>query len=114
MDSDIRSAGEARSAPLLLAELVFLAIVPSKRSSPEAKRNNTPVCVGYTQRFRKRYLLAKQSVVAGNLGDVIMALGKIYVTRAVGEAVARRSPNTTPSINTLTYMVDLILWYMEG
>jgi len=43
-----------------------------------------------------------------------MALGKIYVTRAVGEAVARRSPNTTPSINTLTYMVDLILWYMEG
>ena len=79
-----------------------------------AKRNNTPVFVGYTQRFRKRYLLAKQSVVAGNLGDVIMALGKIYVTRAVGEAVARRSPNTTPSINTLTYMVDLILWYMEG
>ena len=52
--------------------------------------------------------------IAGNLGDVIMALGKIYVTRAVGEAVARRSPNTTPSINTLTYMVDLILWYMEG
>ena len=51
---------------------------------------------------------------AGQLGDVIMALGKIYVTRAVGEAVARRSPNTTPSINTLTYMVDLILWYMEG
>ena len=43
-----------------------------------------------------------------------MALGKIYVTRAVGEAVAQRSPNTTPSINTLTYMVDLILWYMEG
>jgi predicted dehydrogenase len=43
-----------------------------------------------------------------------MALGKIYVTRAVGEAVAGRSPNTTPSINTGTYMVDLILWYMEG
>ena len=43
-----------------------------------------------------------------------MAMGKIYVTRAVGEAVASRSPNTTPSINTLTYMVDLILWYMEG
>ncbi|MED5579383.1 MAG: Gfo/Idh/MocA family oxidoreductase [Nitrospinota bacterium] len=79
-----------------------------------ANKNNTSVFVGYTQRFRKRYLLAKQSVESGNLGDVIMALGKIYVTRAVGEAVARRSPNTTPSINTLTYMVDLILWYMEG
>ena len=32
----------------------------------------------------------------------------------MGEAVARRSPNTTPSINTLTCMVDLILWYLEG
>jgi predicted dehydrogenase len=70
--------------------------------------------VGYTQRFRRRYLLAKQSAMAGQLGDIVMAMGKIYVTRAVGEAVARRSPNTTPSINTLTYMVDLILWYMEG
>ena len=100
--------------PVLIEKPFVLSLDEADDIIETAKKNSTPVFVGYTQRFRKRYLLAKQSVDAGNLGDVIMALGKIYVTRAVGEAVARRSPNTTPSINTLTYMVDLILWYMEG
>ena len=80
----------------------------------KAGASGADVFIGYTQRFRKEYLLAKESASRGQLGDIVMALGKIYVTRAVGEAVASRSPNTTPSINTLTYMVDLILWYMEG
>ena len=53
MDSDIRSAVESRSAPLLLAELVFLAIVPSKRSSPEAKRNNIPPAISRSVAIRK-------------------------------------------------------------
>lgn len=80
----------------------------------KAEKTGADVFIGYTQRFRRKYLLAKQATNSGQLGDLIMALGKIYVTRAVGEAVARRSPNTTPSINTLTYLVDLILWYFEG
>jgi myo-inositol 2-dehydrogenase / D-chiro-inositol 1-dehydrogenase len=80
----------------------------------KADKSGADVFVGYTQRFRKQYLLAKESAARGHLGDIVMAMGKIYVTRAVGEAVASRSPNTTPSVNTLTYMVDLILWYMEG
>lgn len=100
--------------PVLIEKPFVLSLEEADDIIAIAKRNESPVFIGYTQRFRKRYLLAKQSVVSGQLGDVVMALGKIYVTRAVGEAVARRSPNTTPSINTLTYMVDLILWYMEG
>lgn len=100
--------------PVLIEKPFVLNLDEADDIIATAKQNESPAYIGYTQRFRKRYLLAKQSVDAGQLGDVIMALGKIYVTRAVGEAVARRSPNTTPSINTLTYMVDLILWYMEG
>src|SRR5690606_36494578 len=79
----------------------------------KAGGNGAGVFIGYTQRFRRRFLLAKQAASAGQLGDIVMAMGKIYVTRAVGEAVASRSPNTTPQINTGTYIVDLILWYME-
>jgi predicted dehydrogenase len=100
--------------PVLIEKPFVLNLAEADDIIAIAKENSSLVFVGYTQRFRKRYLLAKQSVEAGHLGDVVMALGKIYVTRAVGEAVAKRSPNTTPSINTLTYMVDLILWYMEG
>ncbi len=100
--------------PVLIEKPFVLDLEEADDIVATAKQSDCPVYVGYTQRFRRRYLLAKQSVAAGQLGDIVTALGKIYVTRAVGEAVARRSPNTTPSINTLTYMVDLILWYMEG
>ena len=100
--------------PVLIEKPFVLNLDEADDIIAKAKQNGSLAFVGYTQRFRKRYLLAKESVEAGHLGDVVMAFGKIYVTRAVGEAVARRSPNTTPSINTLTYMVDLILWYMEG
>ena len=100
--------------PVLIEKPFVLNLDEADDIIATSKKNNSLVFVGYTQRFRRRFLLAKQSVIEGHLGDVVMALGKIYVTRAVGEAVARRSPNTTPSINTLTYMVDLILWYMEG
>jgi myo-inositol 2-dehydrogenase/D-chiro-inositol 1-dehydrogenase len=100
--------------PVLIEKPFVLNLQEADDILTKAEKNRTDVFVGYTQRFRRRYLLAKQAAAAGQLGNIIMAMGKIYVTRAVGEAVARRSPNTTPSINTLTYMVDLILWYMEG
>ncbi len=100
--------------PVLVEKPFVLDLQEADDVLAKARRSGSEIFVGYTQRFRRRYLLAKQAVHAGQLGDLVMAMGKIYVTRAVGEAVARRSPNTTPSINTLTYMVDLILWYMEG
>ncbi len=100
--------------PVLIEKPLVLDLDEADDILAKAKASGTEIFVGYTQRFRRRYLLAKQTALAGQLGDIVMAMGKIYVTRAVGEAVARRSPNTTPSINTLTYMVDLILWYMEG
>ncbi len=100
--------------PVLIEKPFVLDLEEADDILAKAKASGAEIFVGYTQRFRRRYLLAKQTALAGQLGDIVMAMGKIYVTRAVGEAVARRSPNTTPSINTLTYMVDLILWYMEG
>ncbi len=100
--------------PVLIEKPFVLDLDEADDILAKAEASGTEIFVGYTQRFRRRYLLAKQAAQAGQLGNIVMAMGKIYVTRAVGEAVARRSPNTTPSINTLTYLVDLILWYMEG
>ncbi len=100
--------------PVLIEKPFVLDLDEADDILTKADESGAEIFVGYTQRYRRRFLLAKQAAFAGQLGDIVMALGKIYVTRAVGEAVAKRSPNTTPSINTLTYMVDLILWYMEG
>jgi myo-inositol 2-dehydrogenase/D-chiro-inositol 1-dehydrogenase len=100
--------------PVLIEKPFVLSLDEADDIIAKAGGNGAGVFIGYTQRYRKRFLHAKHAAATGQLGDIVMALGKIYVTRAVGEAVAGRSPNTTPSINTGTYMVDLILWYMEG
>ncbi|MFT6497570.1 MAG: Gfo/Idh/MocA family protein [Alphaproteobacteria bacterium] len=99
---------------VLIEKPFVLDLDEADRILNKAKETGAEIFVGYTQRFRRKFLLAKEAVRRGQLGDIVFAMGKIYVTRAVGEAVAARSPNTTPSINTGTYLVDLMLWYMEG
>ena len=69
---------------------------------------------GFTQRFRRKFLLIKESVDKGYLGEITAATSKIYLTQAVGRAVISRAGTTTPAINTLTYSIDLLLWFLGG
>ena len=45
----------------------------------KAKETGAEVFVGYTQRFRRKFLLAKEAVRKGQLGDIVFSMGKIYV-----------------------------------
>ena len=72
------------------------------------------VYTGFTQRFRRRYLAIKEHVLQGYIGDVTSAKATIYLTRAVARAVISRAGTTTPSINTITYLFDLLAWYLGG
>ncbi len=73
-----------------------------------------PVYTGFTQRFRRRYLAIMEHVLQGYIGQVTSAKASIYLTQAVARSVISRSPTTTPSINTLTYVIDLLMWYLRG
>ena len=72
------------------------------------------VYTGFTQRFRRRYLAIKEHVNRGYVGDVTSAKATIYLTESVARAVISRAPTTTPSINTMTYLFDLLTWYLDG
>jgi myo-inositol 2-dehydrogenase / D-chiro-inositol 1-dehydrogenase len=67
---------------------------------------------GFTQRFRRKFLGIKEHVDQGYLGEITAATTKIYLTQAVGRAVISRAGTTTPAINTLTYNIDLLLWFL--
>jgi predicted dehydrogenase len=69
---------------------------------------------GFTQRFRRKFLGIKEHVDGGFLGQITAATSKIYLTQAVGRAVISRAGTTTPAINTLTYSIDLLLWFLGG
>lgn len=79
-----------------------------------AEEYNVSVYTGFTQRFRRRYLAIKEHVLKGYVGDVTSAKATIYLTQAVARSVISRAGTTTPSINTMTYLFDLLTWYLDG
>ncbi len=79
-----------------------------------AEEYGVPIYTGFTQRFRRRYLAIKEHVRKGYVGDVTSAKATIYLTQAVASAVISRARTTTPSINTMTYLFDLLTWYLDG
>lgn len=80
----------------------------------EADQRGVRVFTGFTQRFRKRYLTVKEHVDAGYLGEITTAKASIYITQAVANAVISRAGTTTPAINTMTYSIDLLTWFLDG
>ena len=70
--------------------------------------------VGYTQRFRRKFLNGKEQILKGHLGELSGMSMKIYGTRAVARNIVRRSPHVNAVTDILTYAVDIMLWYFEG
>jgi predicted dehydrogenase len=79
-----------------------------------AEEYGVAIYTGFTQRFRRRYLAIKEHVLQGYVGEVTSAKATIYLTQAVARSVISRAGTTTPSVNTMTYLFDLLTWYLGG
>ena len=93
-----------------------LTILPDEAEKLLAASDEYSVALytGFTQRFRRRYLAIKEHVLRGHVGQVTSAKATIYLTEAVARSVISRADTTTPSINTMTYLFDLLFWYLDG
>lgn len=73
--------------------------------------------VGYTQRFRRRFLVVKERLVTGQIGDVHSVVTRAFMNRMVPIATVRRTnnrANLTPMVVSGTHSLDMSLWLMEG
>lgn len=68
--------------------------------------------VGYSRRFKRRYLTAKEQVKRGRLGKVVGVSARLYNTRAQVYQMLDRNPGATPVVDSLTYYVDLLGWFV--
>lgn len=93
-----------------------LTILPEEAQKllAAAEEYGVAVYTGFTQRFRRRYLAIKEHVLQGYVGEVTSAKATIYLTEAVARSVISRAGTTTPSVNTMTYLFDLLAWYLGG
>jgi predicted dehydrogenase len=69
--------------------------------------------VGYSRRFKKRYLSAKEQVVRGRLGRVTSGAARVYNSRSQAMQTLKRLPENS-SVSGLTYYIDVMNWLLEN
>jgi myo-inositol 2-dehydrogenase / D-chiro-inositol 1-dehydrogenase len=73
--------------------------------------------VGYTQRFRRRFLAARQRIEDGVIGDVTTVVTRAFMNRMVPIATLRRTESRaalTPMVVSGTHSLDVCLWLLGG
>jgi predicted dehydrogenase len=73
--------------------------------------------VGYTNRFRRRFLAIKEKLRTGEIGDVTTVTTRAFMNRMVPLATLRRTSeraNLQPMVVSGTHSLDMSLWLMEG
>lgn len=73
--------------------------------------------VGYTQRFRRKWLAGKEKVRTGALGDVTLVTSRAFMNRLVAIDNYKRTdkPETiSPMVISGTHALDIVMWYMEA
>src|SRR6202008_4189902 len=72
--------------------------------------------VGYTQRFRRKWLAGKEKVRTGSLGDVTLVTSRAFMNRLVAIDNYKRTddPKTiSPMVISGTHALDMCMWYLE-
>jgi len=73
--------------------------------------------VGYTQRFRRRWLVAKDKIARGDIGDVSTVSSRAFLNRLVAINNYKREPDPAPNspmVISGTHALDIVMWMMEG
>jgi predicted dehydrogenase len=73
--------------------------------------------VGYTQRFRRRWLAAKEKVSSGQLGDITLVSTRAFMNRLVAIDNYKRTTHPeriSPMVISGTHALDIVMWMMQG
>ncbi len=101
--------------------LIEKPLATSPRESLEVYKaiqaSGVDAVIGYTNRFRRRFLAVKERIKTKQIGDIISATTRAFMNRMVPVATLRRTEQRktlTPMVVSGTHSLDLSLWLMEG
>ena len=100
--------------PVLVEKPIALSVPDADRIIAAAQKAGVEVRVGYSRRYKDRYLVAKEQIVQGRVGKVIGGAARVYNSRSQALAMLKRNPGATPVVDALTYYVDLMNWMLDG
>lgn len=100
--------------PVLVEKPIALTLADADRIIRAAEKAGVDVRVGYSRRYKERYLIAKDQIAQGRLGRVVGGAARVFNLRSQATAILERNPRATPVVDALTYYVDLMNWLLEG
>ena len=110
-------AAVERGLSLLIEKPLATELSESERVLEAIQKSGVDAVVGYTQRFRRRWLTAKEKVRTGQLGDVTLVTSRAFMNRLVALDNYRRTndPKTiSPMVISGTHALDIVMWMMEA
>ena len=99
--------------PVLVEKPIGLDLGEAGRILDEISRTGAHVKFGYSRRFHRKYLTAKEQIDKGLLGRIIGGSARVFNLRAQAAEAYKRTPNLTPVVYALTYYIDLMTWFMQ-
>ena len=106
-----------RGIPVLIEKPLATELADSQRVLDQIKKSKIDAVVGYTQRFRRRWLAAKEKVRTGALGDVTLVTSRAFMNRLVALDNYKRTSDASkisPMVISGTHALDIVMWMMEA
>ncbi len=100
--------------PVLVEKPIALTVADAESVIRAIEKSRAEVHVGYSRRYKERYLIAKEQIVQGRIGRLTGAAARVFNSRSQALAMLGRNPHATPVVDALTYYVDLMNWLHEG
>jgi len=110
-------AAAERGLSLLIEKPLATELGDSRRVLDFITRKKIDAVVGYTQRFRRRWLAAKEKVRTGSLGDVTLVTSRAFMNRLVALDNYQRTADPSkisPMVISGTHALDIVMWMMEA
>jgi predicted dehydrogenase len=106
-----------RKLPLFIEKPLATEVAESAQVLQVIRQAGVDAVIGYTQRFRRRWLVAKEKVRTGSLGDVSLVTSRAFMNRLVALDNYRRTSDPSrisPMVISGTHALDVVMWMMEG
>jgi myo-inositol 2-dehydrogenase / D-chiro-inositol 1-dehydrogenase len=110
-------AAVERKLALMIEKPLATGLADSARVLAAIRKAGVDAVVGYTQRFRRRWLAAKEKVRTGALGDVTLVTSRAFMNRLVALDNYKRTGDAaqiSPMVISGTHALDIVMWMMEA
>ncbi|MEO7727757.1 MAG: Gfo/Idh/MocA family oxidoreductase [Burkholderiales bacterium] len=103
----------ALGKPVLVEKPLALNLAEADKLISAVAKAGGDLRVGYSRRYKDRYLLAKEQVLQGRLGRLTGGAARVYNSRSQAMQTLKRLPENS-SVSGLTYYIDVMNWLLEG